>query len=175
MIDRDLASLYGVETKNLNKAVKRNMDRFPEDFMFRLTKEESDSLRFQCGTLEQGALKSQLVTSSEGILRSQFATLKQGKGRHRKYLPYVFTEQGVAMLSSVLNSKQAIQVDILIMRTFTKLRGMISGHKELAYKMKELERKVGRHDEDINVIIDVIKKLMRELKRSKKDIGFHVK
>ena len=149
MMDRDLARLYGVETKNLNKAVKRNIDRFPEDFMFQLTKEEADSLRFHSGTFKRGV--------------------------HAKYLPYVFFEQGVAMLSSVLTSRQAIQVNILIMRTFTKMREMLSTHKELAFKMRELERKVGRHDEEINGIIIVLKKLMHTPEPRKKGIGFHVK
>jgi phage regulator Rha-like protein len=175
MIDESLARLYGVETKVFNQAVKRNIDRFPEDFMFRLTREESDSLRFQFETLNEDVLRSQNVTLNEDVLRSQNATLKQGRGQHRKYLPYVFTEQGVAMLSSVLNSKRAIQVNILIMRTFAKLKEMISAHKELAYKMRELERKVGRHDEEISVIIDVMKKLMHEPDQPKKGIGFHVK
>src|SRR3989339_759370 len=104
MLDRDLAELYGVETFNLNKAVKRNDERFPEDFMFQLTKEELSNLKFQVG---RSSLKSQIVISSWG---------------GRRYLPYVFTEQGVAMLSSVLNSKRAVQVNIQIMRTFTRLR-----------------------------------------------------
>jgi hypothetical protein len=151
MLDVDLAMLYGVETKRLKEQVNRNIGRFPEDFMFQLTWEDVDSLR------------------------SQFATLKKGRGRHPKYLPYVFTEQGVAMLSSVLNSERAIQVNILIMRTFTQVREMFSAHKELAYKMRDLERKVGRHDEEINTIIDVIKELMRKPKKPKKGIGFHVR
>ncbi|MEW5894425.1 MAG: ORF6N domain-containing protein [Candidatus Omnitrophota bacterium] len=151
MMDVDLAKLYGVETKRLKEQVKRNIKRFPKDFMFELTWDEVD------------------------FLRSQIATLKKGRGGHSKYLPNVFTEQGVAMLSSVLNSERAIQVNILIMRTFTKMREMLSTHKELAFKMRELERKVGRHDEEINVIINVMKKLMRTPETPKKGIGFHVK
>ena len=149
MFDRDLAKLYGVETKQLKRAVRRNIERFPDDFMFQLSGEEFDSLRCHFGTLKRGA--------------------------HAKYLSYVFTEQGVAMLSSVLNSKRAIQVNIAIMRVFTKLRDLVSTHKELAQKMAELERKVGGHDKDINAIINIIRKLMQEPVKKEKGIGFHTK
>ncbi len=114
MLDRDLAKLYGVEVKALNQAVKRNIKRFPEDFMFQLSWEDAESLRSQIVTLNSVKIKT-----------SQ-------RGRHIKYLPYVFTEQGVAMLSSVLNSERAIQVNILIMRAFTKIREILLTHKELA-------------------------------------------
>jgi phage regulator Rha-like protein len=117
MLDRDLAELYGVETRVLNQAVKRNVMRFPADFMFLLNDEE------------------------EEVLRSQFVTLKKGRGQHRKYPTSVFTEQGVAMLSSVLNSERAVQVNIAIIRTFVKLREMMTSHKDLARKLKELEKK----------------------------------
>ena len=115
MLDRDLAELYGVTTGNLNKAVKRNAERFPSDFMYMLSKEESDSLSFQFGSLK--------------------------RGEHFKYLPTVFTEQGVAMLSSVLNSDRAIEINIQIMRVFTELREMMASHKDLARKIENLERK----------------------------------
>ena len=134
MLDKDLAGLYGVTTGNLNKAVKRNIERFPEDFMFRLSKQEHDSLRFQFGSLK--------------------------KGEHSKYLPNVFTEQGVAMLSSVLNSKRAIQVNIAIMRVFVKLKEVISTHKELAHKLFQLEQKIADHDEEIKSIFSAIRQLM---------------
>jgi hypothetical protein len=139
MLDNDLAKLYGVETKNLNKAVKRNLERFPKDFMFQLTPAEDRqfSMRFQNGTayLETGSFERE-------SLRFQFGTLKESplglhnaaaskRGQHRKYLPYAFTEQGIAMLSSVLRSKQAILVNIQIMRTFTKIREMVDGNEEL--------------------------------------------
>src|SRR6266403_1414037 len=117
MLDRDLAALYGVETKNLNKAVRRNLDRFPTDFMFQLTSEEARNLRFQIGT------------SSSGY-------------GGRRYLPYAFTEQGVAMLSSVLRSKQAVQVNVAIMRAFVRLREALALHKELARKLNQLEKKI---------------------------------
>ena len=161
MFDRDLAVLYGVKTGNLNKAVKRNIDRFPEDFMFQLTKDEAALfLRFQFGTLKEN-------------LKSQFVTLKRGRGEHRKYLPYVFTEQGVAMLSSVLNSDRAIQVNIQIMRTFTKLREMLAGHKELLEKLEKMERK---YDRRFKVVFDVIKKLLQNDRKDKTtEIGFRGK
>ena len=147
MLDRDLARLYGINTGNLNKAVKRNVERFPEDFMFQLNKNEEDSLRFQSGSLK--------------------------RGRHAKYLPYAFTEQGVAMLSSVLHSKKAIQVNIAIMRTFVRLKEIISAHKDLAHKLNELERKLEKHDEEIHAIFEAIRRLMMPLEKPKQRIGFH--
>ena len=114
--DSELAALYGVSTKRFNEQVRRNRKRFPADFLFQLTAEESSSLR------------------------SQSATLKAGRGRHRKYLPYVFTEQGVAMLSTVLNSKRAIGVNIAIMRTFVRLRQILATHKELAERLTAMEK-----------------------------------
>lgn len=147
MLDRDLARLYGVTTFNLNKAVKRNQDRFPEDFMLQLTKEETKNLIFQIGISRWGGIRK---------------------------LPYVFTEQGVAMLSSVLRSKRAIQVNIAIMRTFVKLKAMLSTHKELAHKLKELEGKIEKHDVKIQAIFEAIRQLMApppEL--PKRRIGFH--
>lgn len=146
MLDTDLAKLYGVTTSNLNKAVNRNLDRFPGDFMLELTKEEYQSLRFQIGILE--------------------------KGKHSKYLPHAFTENGVAMLSSVLRSKRAIQVNIAIMRTFTRLRQILSTHKELAYKLTELERKIEKHDVEIKTVFEAIRQLMTLPEEPKKPIGF---
>ena len=145
MLDRDLAELYEVPTKSLNLAVRRNIGRFPEDFMFQLTKEEFESLRFQ------------------------FETSKRGG---RRYLPYVFTEQGVAMLSSVINSERAIHVNIAIMRAFVKLRQILSTHKEMAHKLGELEKKIENHDEAIRGIFEVIRQLMAEAERPKRKIGF---
>lgn len=156
MLDRDLAKLYGVKVKRLNEQVKRNRKRFPDDFMFQVTKEEIDSLRSQNVTLNS---------------RSQFATLKQGQ--NIKYLPYVFTEQGVAMLSSVLNSERAIQVNILIMRAFTKLREILLTHKDLAAKIEALEKKYTEHDHTIKEIFQAIKQLLEPpLPKEKKIIGF---
>ncbi|MCX5701589.1 MAG: ORF6N domain-containing protein [Candidatus Omnitrophica bacterium] len=157
MLDRDLAKLYGVAAKVLNQAVKRNIKRFPSDFMFQLSWEEIESSRSHFATLNS---------------RSQFVTLKQGL--NIKYLPYAFTEQGVAMLSSVLNSERAIQVNILIMRAFTKLREILFTHKELAEKIDNLEKKYAAHDETIKAIFEAIKKLLEPSpEEPKKRIGFH--
>ena len=147
MLDKDLAGLYEVSTKRLNEQVRRNISRFPADFMFQLTKDESSSLR------------------------SQIATLK--RGGHRKYLPYVFTEQGVAMLSSVINSERAIQVNIAIMRAFVKLRQMLSTNKELAHKLAQLEHRIEKHDTEIHAIFEAIRQLMAPPDKPKRRIGFH--
>ena len=158
MLDSDLAALYGVETKVLNQAVKRHIKRFPQDFMFQLTPEESEELlRSQIVTLN---LRSQIVTSS----------LKHGG---RRYLPLAFTEQGVAMLSGVLNSERAVQVNIAIMRAFVKLRKMLTSHKDLARKLEALERK---YDSQFKVVFDAIRKLMvpSEPPPSRR-IGFHAR
>jgi phage regulator Rha-like protein len=167
MFDRDLAELYGVETKNLNKAVRRNKDRFPADFMFQLNNQEVKawSSRFQFGTLN-GNLRFQFGTSSS---RSQIVTLK--RGQNVKYQPIVFTEQGVAMLSSVLNSKRSIQVNIQIMRTFTQLREMLASNKELREKVERLERK---YNQQFRVVFDAIKNLLSPLsdEKPRTEIGF---
>jgi phage regulator Rha-like protein len=148
MLDYDLAEIYEVKAKVLVQAVKRNKERFPDDFMFMLNNQE--------------------VT----LLRSQIVTLKTGRGRHRKYPPYAFTEQGVAMLSSVLNSERAIRVNIEIMRAFVKLREILSSHKDLARKLVELEKK---YDVQFRVVFDAIRKLMEPppIKPAKK-IGFEL-
>jgi hypothetical protein len=146
MVDKDLAMLYGVETFNLNKAVKRNIDRFPADFMFQLSSEEYKNLKFHFGISSWGGTRK---------------------------LPSVFTEQGVAMLSSVLNSKRAVQVNIQIMRTFAKLRELISTHKKLAVKLQLLEKRYDNHDKQIKVIFDTIRELMLPPKRTGK-IGFEI-
>jgi hypothetical protein len=149
MLDRDLAKLYGVKTKRLNEQVHRNIGRFPEDFMFQLTKEEFENWK------------------------SQFATSNQDKmGLRRR--PYAFTEQGVAMLSSVLNSERAIHVNIAIMRAFVKLKQILSANKELAYKLRELEYKIEKHDKDIKAIFEAIRQLMAPPPvKPKPQIGFH--
>ncbi|MBI5327852.1 MAG: ORF6N domain-containing protein [Deltaproteobacteria bacterium] len=148
MLDSDLAELYGVATKVLLQAVKRNLKRFPSDFMFQLNYQQV------------------------AALRSQIVTLKKGRGQHRKYPPYVFTEQGVAMLSSVLNSERAIEVNIHIMRAFVKLREMISTNKELAHKLAQLERKIEKHDDEIKAIFNAIRQLMIPPEPKKRKIGF---
>lgn len=151
MLDSDLAELYGVETKKLNQAVKRNIARFPKDFMFQLTKEEAETSRSQNVTL-----KSQIVTS------------KSGHGGRRK-LPYAFTEQGVAMLSTVLRSERAILVNIQIMRTFTKIREMLEDNKELREKIENMENK---YDSQFKVVFDAIKRLINPPEPPKPKIGF---
>lgn len=153
MLDRDLALLYAVETKVLNRAVKRNIKRFPDDFMFQLTSEENETLRCQFGT-------------SNKI--SQNGTSKEARGG-RRYLPYAFTEQGVAMLSSTLNSDRAIEVNIAIMRAFVKLREMLASNKELSTKLEEMEKK---YDEQFRVVFDAIRALMAPPDKSKRKIGF---
>ena len=145
MIDYDLAVLYDVPVKRLNEQVKRNLERFPDDFMFQLTKNEANLIS-QFAT-SGSVLRSQIATlndkNSEDKTnsRSQFATLKKGRGEHIKYLPYAFTEQGVAMLSSVLRSKRAIEVNIAIMRIFVNIRKFISTYEGLAMKIAELEKR----------------------------------
>lgn len=144
MLDRDLAALYEVTTGNLNKAVKRNIERFPEDFMFQLTKEEEHPLRFQFGSLK--------------------------RGQHSKYLPYAFTQEGVAMLSSVLNSRRAIMVNIQIMRVFVKFRRMILTNVNLRRKIEELEKKCeGR----FLIVFKALNELMAKPEAPKRRIGFH--
>jgi phage regulator Rha-like protein len=148
LLDIDLAASYGVESKVLLQAVKRNMERFPADFMLQLTTDEWSALR------------------------SQFVTLKTGRGQHRKYLPYAFTEQGVAMLSSVLNSKRAIVVNIEIMRAFVRMRELLASNKALTQQLKKLERKVSTHDEAIVGILQAIRQLMNPPDPRKRSIGF---
>jgi phage regulator Rha-like protein len=149
LLDSDLAALYGVRTANLNKAVKRNAERFPTDFMFQLTSEELRSLRFQIG-----------ISKRRGGLR---------------YLPYAFTEQGIAMLSSVLNSDRAVRVNIAIMRAFVKLRQMLETNRQLAQKFSELEQRVGKHGQEIVAILEAIRQLMASPEKPRREIGFHVR
>jgi len=147
MLDSDLAALYGVETKVLNQAVSRNIERFPEDFMFQLTEAEAI------------------------LLRSQTVTLKTGRGQQRKYLPYAFTEQGVAMLSSVLRSPRAVQANIEIMRAFVRLRQMLQTNADLARKLAALEAK---YDAQFKVVFDAIRALMAPVRPQRRPIGFRV-
>jgi hypothetical protein len=149
MLDRDLAALYGVTTGNLNKAVQRNPERFPPDFMFQLTADEAESLRFQFGSLK--------------------------RGQHFKYLPQGFTQEGVAMLSNALRSPRAVQVNIAIMRVFVRLRGTLALHKEFAHKLAELERKIEGHDTSIRTLFDAIRELAAPPATPRREIGYHVK
>lgn len=157
MLDRDLAMLYGVKTMRLNEAVKRNTDRFPDDFMFRLNKEEVDMLS-----------RSQFaILNTDSPLRSQFAILK--KGKNIKYAPLAFTEQGIAMLSGVLNSKRAILVNIQIIRIFTKLREMIDAYKELREKVEEMEK---NNETNFREIFRAIRLLIQEKEKPRREMGF---
>ena len=154
MLDSDLAILYDVPTKVLKQAVKRNIDRFPEDFMFELSQAENESLR------------------------SQIVTLDDGRGKHSKYLPMVFTEQGVAMLSGILKSKRAIQVNIAIMRAFVQFRKLLEGNKELAQKIKELEtmtvERFEENDEKFQMVFEAIRQLIQVKNTPMNPIGFKV-
>lgn len=148
MLDADLAELYGVTTKRLNEQVKRNSDRFPEDFMFQLNQKEAD------------------------FLRSQFATLKKGRGQHKKYLPYVFTEHGALMAANILNSPIAIQASVQVVRAFIRLRQILASHVTLARKLNELEKK---YDVQFKVVFEAIRQLMIPSEPKQKPIGFQVK
>ena len=147
MLDYDLARMYAVETKQLKRQVKRNIERFPEDFMFELSTEE------------------------QGRLRSQIGTLDRGRGEYSKYLPMAFTEQGVAMLSSVLNNPLAIKVNIQIIRIFTRMREMWLSNQEVLLKLEQLDRKVEGHDEEIQKIFEYLKELLNP-QIPRKMIGF---
>jgi hypothetical protein len=164
LLDADLAAMYGVTTKALNQAVRRNRDRFPPDFMFRLTKDELGNLRSQIVTLkaDQRSNRSQFVTGSQ-------------KHRDPRSSPYAFTEQGVAMLSSILRSPRAVRVNVEIMRAFVRLRRVLAVNAELAARLDELERRVGQHDEQFTAVIRTIRQLMEPPEQPKRrKIGFHV-
>ena len=153
IIDADMAELYEVTTKRFNEQVRRNLERFPQDFMLQLSQEEWDALR------------------------SQFATLKTGRGQHRKYLPYAFTEHGAIMAATILNSPRATEVSVYVVRAFVRLREVLASNKELALKLSELESRIGRkldsHDQAIAGILNAIRELMRPPEPAKKrSIGF---
>lgn len=146
MLDIDLAELYGVETRVLKQAVRRNMERFPDDFMFELNQKEKDSLR------------------------SQSVILKRGE--HSKYLPYAFTEQGVAMLSSILKSKTAVAVNIQIIRIFTRLREMLLTHKDILIKLEQIESRLDKHDSKIELLFNYLSKLVEKEDKPRNRIGY---
>ncbi len=158
MLDSELAELYGVETKVFNQAVKRNEDRFPSNFMFQLTHEEYESLRSQFVTSsERDSLRSQFVTlETDDSLRFQIGTLENGRGKHRKYLPYVFTEQGVAMLSGVLRSQTAVQMSIHIINAFVEMRRFISNNALIFQRLDSLEQKQFKTDDKVEAILNAI-------------------
>lgn len=150
--DSELAALYGVSTKRFNEQVRRNRKRFPADFMFQLTAEETRSLR------------------------SQFATLETGRGQHRKYLPYVFTEHGAIMAATILNSPHAIEMSVYVVRAFVRLREMLASNKELARRFAQLETRLDKkltiHDEAIAAILSAIRQLMHPPVPKRRPIGF---
>lgn len=149
ILDRDLAELYGVETKILKRAVRRNLERFPQDFMFELNKDEQSSLRYHFGTLN--------------------------RGEHAKYLSFAFSEQGVAMLSSVLKSKRAVEVNILIMRAFVKMRELLYSDKSLAHKVEKLETQMEVQGKSLQQVIQIVSQLLEQPEPEPKNIGFSVK
>lgn len=168
MLDKDLATLYEVEVKVLNQAVKRNMKRFPKDFMFQLTKEEFEQLRFQIETSE-----------TKDSSRSQIVTLKTGRGSNIKYFPYAFTEQGVAMLSGILNSDKAISMNIAIMRAFVEIRRILIQESDLKTQLKEIKERIGEHDAQLNQIYDAMENLLdasatQKTWEERKRIGFKI-
>ena len=148
MLDSDLAELYDVPTKRINEAVRRNVERFPEDFMFQLTKEEYDSLR------------------------SQIATLK--RGQHSKYLPNVFTEHGVLMLANVLKSERAIEMSVQIIRVFVQMRELALTHKDILVKVLKIEKKITEHDEELEMLFEAVKGLLNEPKKDREKIGYKI-
>lgn len=148
LLDGELAQLYGVTTKRFNEQVKRNLERFPADFMFRLNTEEA------------------------AALRSQFATLKTGRGQHRKYLPYAFTEHGAIMAATILNSPRAVDMSVYVVRAFVQLRDLLTSNRQLAEKFAEFERKVSSHDQAIAGILKAIRELMHPPVPKQRPIGF---
>jgi hypothetical protein len=165
LLDFDLAALYDVETRILNQAVRRNTDRFPADFMFQLSSQEAEKL-------------SQVVTPSvagHNVSNSSQLVMSSGKHRGKRYRPYAFTEQGVAMLSSVLNSESAVKMNIAIMRAFVQLRRALQANRELARKFSELERRIDKHDSEIAAILEAIRQLMAPPAKPRREIGFHVR
>ncbi|MDZ4810024.1 MAG: ORF6N domain-containing protein [Bacteroidota bacterium] len=170
MLDRDLATLYEIEVKALNLAVKRNIKRFPKDFMFQLTKKEFDDLRFQFETSnETGLLRFQIETLETGdSLRLQNETLKKGRGQHSKYLPFAFTEQGVAMLSGILNSDKAIAMNIAIMRAFVEIRRVLIQESDLREQLKQIKERICEHDIQLNQLYDAMENLLDENAGQKK-------
>jgi len=190
ILDRDLAHLYGVSTRVLNQAVKRNLNRFPQDFMFQLTAEETAawqriaevrsrshdvtvkqaaSLRSQNVILKPERLRSQFVTLEEDASKSQSVILKNARGRHIKHRPHAFTEHGILMLSSVLKSERAVEVNIQIMRTFVRLRELLATNSELSRRLDDLER---NYDAKFKVVFDAIRSLLSSQDRKTGRIGF---
>jgi hypothetical protein len=175
ILDSDLAELYGVPTKALNQAIQRNLGRFPTDFMFQLTAEEVTALRCQTGILDADAanLRSQFVTSRNAEANLRFQSGRASSHGGRRTLPYAFTEQGVAMLSSVLRSERAVEVNIAIMRTFVQLRRLMDSNALLAEKIEALEEKYADHDQQFQLVFEAIKQLIAAPTPPAKEFGFH--
>jgi len=161
IIDVDLARIYGVTTKRLNEQVKRNARRFPADFAFRLSKAELEQLAGQRARSEQSGNRSQIATGPQ-------------KHRDPRFLPYAFTEHGALMAANVLNSPQAVEMSVVVVRAFVRMRHMLAAHKELTGKLSELERKIGTHDEQIELIFKAIRELMTPSSPKRRRIGFLV-
>ena len=168
MLDYDLATLYGVEARVLNQAVKRNASRFPVDFMFQISAEEMEKVSQVVIPPAQERTEKKVTNSSQFVTSSR-------KYRGKRYRLYAFTEQGVAMLSSILNSERAVKVNIAIMRAFVRLRDVLETNRELAQKFDELEKRVGKHDEKIDAILEAIRQLMAPPTKPRREIGFHVR
>lgn len=169
LLDQQLAAFYGVQTKDLVRAMKRNTQRFPDDFMFQLSRQEWDALRFQIGALN--------AEGSEDVSGPKATSVtKSGRGQHRKYLPYAFTEQGVAMLSGVLHSVRAVEVNIQIMRAFVRLRQLLAVHRELAERLEKIERQMMARDQDVEAqfrkIFALLDRLFNPPAPPRKPIGF---
>ncbi len=162
ILDVDLARIYGVTTKRLNEQVKRNVRRFPEDFAFRINKAELELLTEQIANSDLAANRSQIATGSQ-------------KHRDPRFLPYAFTEHGALMAANILNSPQAIEMSVHVIRAFVQMRRILAAHKELTRHLSELEAKVGKHDEQIQVIIEAIRELMKPPEPNKRKIGFLVR
>jgi hypothetical protein len=171
LLDYDLAPLYSVAVKVLNQALKRNQQRFPSDFMFQLTDEEAAFLRSLSSSVQDREVAQRQEATTNW---SRFVT-SSPKHRGAKYQPYAFTEEGVAMLSSILNSERAVKVNIEIMRAFVRLRQALDTNRELAKKFAEPERRVGKHDEEIAAILEAIRQLMAPPEKPRREIGFHVR
>jgi len=162
ILDVDLARIYSVTTKRLNEQVKRNARRFPSDFAFRLSKAELEQLLRQIAGSEQSDNRSQIATGSQ-------------KHRDPRFLPYAFTEHGALMAANILNSPRAVEMSVVVVRAFVRMRQMLAAHQELAEKLSELERKIGTHDRQIELIFDAIRQLMTPPEPNKRKIGFLVK
>lgn len=165
MLDKDLASLYEIETKSLTEAVKRNIKRFPEDFMFRLSNSEWQSMRSQIVTSFENttSLRSQIVTlKNENQLSSQNMLTNTSRGQHSKYLPYAFTEQGIAMLSGILNSDKAINMNINIMRAFVAIRKIVLQQQDTKEQLREIKERLSEHDVQLSQIYDAMENILDE-------------